>query len=125
MCKLLIANVYPFIIFCIFEEDFFCQVKRKYLSDGGKTELQRAKLAAILFLVTPSQNHDGVFDKLMTENLIKRYLRHVALMKKHTLCAGGPGLLHFSQVCVTENNLFAVFTAWCLGQNCAGWTESD
>ena len=45
-------------------------------------------------------------------------------MKKHTLCAGGPGLLHFSQVCVTENNLLAVFTAWCLGQNwpeLAGW----
>ena len=86
--------------------------------------LQRPKLAAILFSVTPSQNHDGLlFDKLVMENLIKRYLRHVALMKKHTLCAGGPGLLHFSQICVTENNLIAVFTAWCLGQNWgrAGW----
>ena len=41
-------------------------------------------------------------------------------MKKHTLCAGGPGLLHVSQICVTENNLIAVFTAWCLGQN---WAE--
>ena len=95
-------------------------MKRKFLSDGRKTGLQRAKLAAILFSVTPSQNHDGLFDKLMMENLIKRNLRHVALMKKHTLCAGGPGLLHFSQVCVTENNLLAVFTAWCLGQNWPG-----
>ena len=99
-------------------------MKRKFLSDGGKIELQRAKLAAILFSVTPSQNHDELFDKLVMENLIKRYLRHVALMKKHTLCAGGPGLLHFSQICVTENNLLAVFTAWCLGQNWAGWAES-
>ena len=79
--------------------------------------LRGAKLAAILFSVKPSQNFDGLLDKLLMENMNKKYLRHVALMKKHTLCAGGPGLLHFSQVCVTENNLLAVFTAWCLGQN--------
>ena len=38
-------------------------------------------MAAILFLLAPSQNYDRLLDKLLVENLIKRYLRHVALMK--------------------------------------------